>query len=72
MSFAAMARSFEVLVKPTLQFRNFIECFLMLGWHLKRDLKHVNLFELSISRCAVSKISCGMDWHVVTCLEFVL
>ena len=44
----------------------------MLGWHLKRDLKHVNLFDLSISRCAVSEISCGMDWHVVTCLEFVL
>ncbi len=49
-------------MKPTLQlFRNFTECFLMLGWHLKRDLKHVNLFELSISLCAVSEISCGVD-----------
>ena len=42
MSLTAMARSFEVLMKPTLQlFRNFIECFLMLGWHLTRHLKLV-------------------------------
>ena len=59
MNFTAMARSLEVLMKPTLElFRNFIEYFLMLGWHLKRQLNLWNLFELSISLCAVSKISC--------------